>query len=373
MIYRKLISRFIVAVLLIIIVFTGFVIFKMITVKPPLKEVTLAREAIALAKNALANKYAVKKLGKAEQLFNDALNEWDLQNEKWFVFRNYNKTAELAVSSLKFSIDAQADAGNTKSNLKNRLENQLATLKNRIDSFEKQYKNLPLEREIFDWFNEGKLNYLEADNNLKKGEFQKGLVLSAMADKNLNKAENTAHEELQNYFGNYIVWKSNIQTAVLASKKGQAVILVNKTALTVSVLKSGKTQMVFEAEFGPNWIGDKRMKGDRSTPEGIYKVTEKKKGVKTKYHKALLLNYPNAEDKARFEKLKRTGAIPKNTQIGGLIEIHGAGGKGIHWTDGCVALKNKDMDVVYDLCQNSTPVIIVGSDLSFDEYLKSRQ
>ena len=94
---------------------------------------------------------------------------------------------------------------------------------------------------------------------------------------------------------------------------------------------------------------------------------------KTKYHKALLLDYPNEDDKSNFEKLKKLGAISKNAQIGGLIEIHGNGGKGIHWTDGCIAVKNKDMDVIFDICAVSTKVIIVGSKISFDKYLTSKQ
>lgn len=115
------------------------------------------------------------------------------------------------------------------------------------------------------------------------------------------------------------------------------------------------------------------MKGDQSTPQGVYKVTEKKKDVKTKYYEALLLDYPNSADKIRFDRMKKSGSIPVNTRIGGLIEIHGEGGKGIHWTDGCIALTNKDMDSVYNLCSVGTSVVIIGSDKSLDEYLSGIQ
>jgi len=43
-----------------------------------------------------------------------------------------------------------------------------------------------------------------------------------------------------------------------------------------------------------------------------------------------------------------------------LIEIHGEGGKGANWTQGCIALKNEDMDELFDLAQIGTPVTIVG-------------
>jgi murein L,D-transpeptidase YafK len=115
-------------------------------------------------------------------------------------------------------------------------------------------------------------------------------------------------------------------------------------------------------------MGDKLMHGDRATPEGIYRVIDKKNGVKTRYYKALLINYPNESDKARYYNAIRSGVLSKKTSIGGLIEIHGDGGRGINWTEGCIALENRLMDTVFDLCQINTPVIIVGSDKPMEEY-----
>jgi lipoprotein-anchoring transpeptidase ErfK/SrfK len=357
-------------VLLIIFVTAGFTIYKVATVKPPKMEVDKAREAIAQAKNTHAEKYANQKLAQAEKYYNDALNEWKLQNEKWFVFRNFSKTVELAKLSLEYSTNAKHSAKAEKNNAKTQLERELLKSKNQIVRFEKYYKKFPLGREIFNAYNKGKLAYLEAENNFKKGDYQNGLELSKKSAVKLDQAEKAATKILNSFFEDLPVWEKNAQLAVQLSKKGQVVILVNKMESTLSVLKAGKTVKVYEAEFGKNWIGDKMMKGDRATPEGIYKVTEKKRGIKTKYHKALLINYPNAEDETRFAKLQKTGVISRKSQIGGLIEIHGGGGKGVHWTDGCVALNNKDMDAVYDMCPVAGPVIIIGADKPLEEYLK---
>jgi murein L,D-transpeptidase YafK len=114
---------------------------------------------------------------------------------------------------------------------------------------------------------------------------------------------------------------------------------------------------------------DKIKSGDNATPEGIYNVQVKKERSNTKYYKALLLDYPNKEDQKTFNQLVRSGKIPKNSRIGGLIEIHGEGGRGINWTEGCIALDNKEMDVVYSQCNINTPVIIVGARKSLEEYL----
>jgi murein L,D-transpeptidase YafK len=120
-------------------------------------------------------------------------------------------------------------------------------------------------------------------------------------------------------------------------------------------------QQVFSIELGSNWIGDKNQQGDKTTPEGLYKIISKKSDGETKFNKALLLNYPNEDDKKRFSINKKNGIIKPGANIGNLIEIHGEGGQGIDWTDGCIALKNDEMDILYTACPVGTHVTIVGS------------
>jgi murein L,D-transpeptidase YafK len=128
--------------------------------------------------------------------------------------------------------------------------------------------------------------------------------------------------------------------------------------------------MEFNAELGRNWVGDKRLRGDHATPEGMYRITKKFGNGKTKYYKALLLDYPNEEDKARFRAEIESGVLPRSARIGGLIEIHGNGGKGIDWTEGCVAVTDREMDAVYNIAAVGTPVTIVGSTVDLHEILK---
>ena len=93
----------------------------------------------------------------------------------------------------------------------------------------------------------------------------------------------------------------------------------------------------------------------------MYKITKKFDGGKTKYYKALLLDYPNDEDKEKFRSEIEHGSLPASAKIGGLIEIHGNGGKGIDWTEGCIALTDTEMDVVFKIVKVGTPVTIIGS------------
>ena len=111
----------------------------------------------------------------------------------------------------------------------------------------------------------------------------------------------------------------------------------------------------------PRWVGHKRHRGDGATPEGRYHVIRKKDSNRTIYHKALEINYPNETDQEAFRVAVARGELPRGTHIGGLIEIHGEGGKGANWTAGCVALRNTDMEAVFEIAKVGTPVTIVGS------------
>jgi murein L,D-transpeptidase YafK len=150
-------------------------------------------------------------------------------------------------------------------------------------------------------------------------------------------------------------------------------LVVEKFSRKCIVYKSGKKIREFDVELGVNWLGDKIQKGDKATPEGRYHITVKKSGRNTIYHKALLINFPNADDRKRFNRQKSEGNISRNALIGGSIEIHGGGGKGIDWTDGCVALANRDMDNLYSLCSVGTPVAIVGSLTPLDKLIGDTQ
>ncbi|MDY0041903.1 MAG: L,D-transpeptidase, partial [Desulforhabdus sp.] len=55
--------------------------------------------------------------------------------------------------------------------------------------------------------------------------------------------------------------------------------------------------------------------------------------------------------------LERIALPPANTALGGEIFIH-AGGAHKDWTNGCVALYNRDMDELFNIAKVGTPVSI---------------
>lgn len=157
-------------------------------------------------------------------------------------------------------------------------------------------------------------------------------------------------------------WREWVEQTLAQSRdEGIVVIIVDKLRRRLSVYQSGRLLAAFPAELGANGLRPKQHAGDRATPEGRYQVVQKKQGAATKYYKALLINYPNDQDRVRYLQAKRQGRIPWRAGIGSLIEIHGDGGEGRDWTDGCVALRNADMDKVFAWAQVGTPVTIVGT------------
>jgi L,D-peptidoglycan transpeptidase YkuD (ErfK/YbiS/YcfS/YnhG family) len=158
------------------------------------------------------------------------------------------------------------------------------------------------------------------------------------------------------------LWRGIADATVQDSRRtGSTAIVVDKLHRRVLLYRAGRRVAQFDAELGANGLERKRFSGDRATPEGRYRVSVKKSGGATKYYLALLIDYPNSDDQRRYREGIADGSIPPKVGIGGLIEIHGGGGSGRDWTDGCVALTNEDMDRLFPQVRVGTPVTIVGT------------
>lgn len=155
-------------------------------------------------------------------------------------------------------------------------------------------------------------------------------------------------------------------------------IRVSKASKTLYVYRGTQLVKKVSADFGVNVFSDKVQRGSTEepdhwrTPEGVFYVVDK--NPNSRFHKALVLNYPTAEDaergrkrrlitQAEFEAIVRADeefrTPPMNTALGGYIEIHGRGtGAGVNWTQGCVAVHDQDIDQLWLLASVGTPVLI---------------
>jgi len=158
-------------------------------------------------------------------------------------------------------------------------------------------------------------------------------------------------------------WRRMAEETVDWSRRTRSpAIVVFKESHRLTLFDDGRPRKSYKIDLGSNSIRDKQRAGDNATPEGRYWVTKKKGLGDSRYHRALLLNYPNDEDRAQFNRLRKAGELPRWATPGGLIEIHGDGGRGKDWTNGCVALDNRDMDDLFARVGVGTPVTIVGGD-----------
>lgn len=85
--------------------------------------------------------------------------------------------------------------------------------------------------------------------------------------------------------------------------------------------------------------GPKLKEGDKQIPEGIYKVTGFKPNSIA--HLAILLNYPNGDD-------KRFARQDKRSDLGSDIEIHGS-----FWSTGCLAMGDIAIEEIFVLAYDT--------------------
>jgi murein L,D-transpeptidase YafK len=147
------------------------------------------------------------------------------------------------------------------------------------------------------------------------------------------------------------------ETIAESKRRSITVLIVSKLERRLAVYKAGRLIRTFDVGLGFNGLADKRFAGDNATPEGRYRVV--RKIPSSLYYKALLIDYPNDEDRRLFAQERAKGTIPKSVGIGGDVEIHGGGQDSL--TRGCVSLDNDKMDELYAMVSVGTPVTIIGT------------
>jgi len=327
----------------------------------PTNDLRLAREALTIAKEAEANIYSEKLYKESVQMYDSAMINWSRENARFILFRDYTRIINFAKRSKKKAEEAKEESIKKSDILSKDVQTAFVSLAKKIELYNKLFKDLPLPKSVFDAHNKSKMFLSESKIAHESGKLKEAEILFKKADIYVNHANIAAGRMLRDYFDDYPNWKRLAYDAIAASRGGNKVILVDKVAHILYVYQSGNAIRSFDAEFGPNWMAHKEHTGDRATPEGNYHVTSKKDRGNTIYHKALLLDYPNAEDRIRFDAKKRKGLISRGAGIGNLIEIHGNGGKGFDWTIGCIGLRDRDVDDLYKLVGSGTRVTIVGS------------
>ncbi|WP_102530805.1 L,D-transpeptidase family protein [Shewanella sp. 10N.286.52.B9] len=134
-------------------------------------------------------------------------------------------------------------------------------------------------------------------------------------------------------------------------------VIVNKSEAKMSIYQQGKVLKTYQIAMGDAPQGHKFKEGDQRTPQGRYVLDYKKSD--SAFYKSIHISYPNEEDKLRANAL---GVSP-----GGMIMIHGQNpnselppeqAQQYNWTNGCIAVTNKEMDELWRVIEEGTPIEI---------------
>jgi murein L,D-transpeptidase YafK len=134
-------------------------------------------------------------------------------------------------------------------------------------------------------------------------------------------------------------------------------VLVEKSQNKMYLLDGRKVLREYNISLGKNPIGHKVKEGDLRTPEGEYLLIHKNN--KSKFYRSITVSYPNEED------IKR--AMARGVNPGGDIVIHGFPNElgnvtgpfePLNWTEGCIAVRNHEMDELFALIPLNTPIEI---------------
>jgi lipoprotein-anchoring transpeptidase ErfK/SrfK len=151
-------------------------------------------------------------------------------------------------------------------------------------------------------------------------------------------------------------WASGVKTGLLRAAKADSIV-VEKGEHRMTLFAGGEAVGTYLVAIGKRSTGAKVQSGDFKTPEGLYHINGR--NPNSRFHRALRVSYPNADDIARARAL--------GVSTGGDIMIHGLpNGQGavgsqhrsFDWTNGCVAVTNEEIEEIWNAVPVGTPIRI---------------
>ncbi len=153
--------------------------------------------------------------------------------------------------------------------------------------------------------------------------------------------------------GVFLLSAAGVTAAVRADK-----VLIIKNERRLVLLRDGKTLRSYAVSLGRK-PGQKLRQGDNRTPEGSYIID--RRNPNSRFHKALHISYPTTSDvrKARSAGVRPGGQILIHGLPDGFEEDAAVSYADRNWTRGCIAVSNAEMDEIWELVPDGTPVEIV--------------
>jgi len=147
-------------------------------------------------------------------------------------------------------------------------------------------------------------------------------------------------------------------------------VLIDKVHYVLEVWDGGEVVKKFPVILGRDPVARKLHQDFRTTPEGIYRITNLKRN--STFHRALDIDYPSAIDRIRYDFLRSQDQVPQGKGSGCEIQVHGQRRNWAlerNWTWGCIALRNGDIEELFDHPDIGvgTAVFIVGTEITRED------
>jgi murein L,D-transpeptidase YafK len=132
-------------------------------------------------------------------------------------------------------------------------------------------------------------------------------------------------------------------------------VVIEKDAHRLTLFAHGRKLRSYVVSLGTGGMEAKTKAGDDRTPEGHYEIDRHE--PQSDFYRALHISYPSAMD--------RKVAHARGVAAGGGLTIHGLrnhlgwiGGwhRLVDWTDGSVAVTDGEIDEIWRVVPNGTPV-----------------
>ena len=139
----------------------------------------------------------------------------------------------------------------------------------------------------------------------------------------------------------------------VAGKANKVILLKSERRL---LLLRGDTVLgSYRVALGRDPRGEKTRQGDGRTPEGRYLLDWR--NPNSRFYRSIHVSYPNAADR---ERARARGVAPGgDIMIHGLpngLEAIGSAHSNWDWTEGCIAVTNREMDEIWAAVDDGTAI-----------------
>jgi murein L,D-transpeptidase YafK len=134
-------------------------------------------------------------------------------------------------------------------------------------------------------------------------------------------------------------------------------IVVEKSKHSMGLFRNGELVRTYRVALGRGGPDPKSQEGDARTPQGSYTIDSR--NPRSSFHRALHVSYPDASDIA--------AARARGVSAGSDVMIHGIRNglgwlgrlhRSLDWTAGCIAVTDREMDEVWRVVPDGTPIVI---------------